>query len=144
MPGEECSDGLPTVCSAGCAGILLPFWNNCHGALGKDADDLFEAAVALCEATSGAGVSLAEQLNVQCIDGTDAAEYVPTCSEEFHGFLMLLNIEGDDSKLSCELHRGLYSWVGAAVSPSNNSRNRPWSRHLTCFGLADGRRLFGL
>jgi hypothetical protein len=40
---------------------------------------------------------------------------VPECSEELHGFLMLLNIEGDDSKLSCELHRGLYSWVGAAV-----------------------------
>ena len=40
---------------------------------------------------------------------------MPACDENVHGFLMLLNIEGDDSKLSCELHRGLYSWVGAAV-----------------------------
>jgi hypothetical protein len=28
---------------------------------------------------------------------------------------MLLNLEGADTKLSCELHHGLYSWVGAAT-----------------------------
>jgi|EP01043_Picozoa_sp_COSAG02_P003237 hypothetical protein len=28
---------------------------------------------------------------------------------------MLLNIDGDDSKLSCELHYGQHSWVGAAT-----------------------------
>jgi hypothetical protein len=38
---------------------------------------------------------------------------------------MLLNIDGDDSKLSCELQHGYYSWVGAAVwkpllSPDQN------------------------
>ena len=40
---------------------------------------------------------------------------MPECTEQVHGFLMLLNIEGEDSKLSCELHHGFYSWVGAAV-----------------------------
>ena len=44
---------------------------------------------------------------------------VPECSEGYHGYLMLLNIDGDDSKLSCELQHGYYSWVGAAVCTSN-------------------------
>ena len=48
-------------------------------------------------------------------DGTAAADCVPECSERYHGYLMLLNIDGDDSKLSCELHHGYYSWVGAAT-----------------------------
>ena len=71
------------------------------------------------------GRGLAEQLNLQCTDGTAAAECVPECSEGYHGYLMLLNIDGDDSKLSCELQHGYYSWVGAAVwkpllSPDQN------------------------
>jgi hypothetical protein len=28
---------------------------------------------------------------------------------------LLLNIDGNDSKLSCELHHGLYSWMGEAT-----------------------------
>ena len=40
---------------------------------------------------------------------------MPECSKYFHGFLMLLNIAGEDTKLSCELHHALYSWVGAAT-----------------------------
>ena len=72
--------------------------------------------VALCTASAHASrPSLAEQLNLQCTDGTAAAECVPECSELYHGYLMLLNIDGDDSKLSCELQHGLYSWVGAAT-----------------------------
>ena len=57
--------------------------------------------------------SLAEQLKVRCNDGTN--ECVPTCAEEYHGYLMLLNVRGMDSKLACELHHGLHSWVGAAT-----------------------------
>jgi hypothetical protein len=97
--------------------------------LGKQSAQ-FEAAVALCEQSTAAAAaagpaSLAEQLGVQCTDGTAAADCVPGCSEEYHGYLMLLNIGGDDSKLSCELHHGLYSWVGAAVS-----------RTLTCLSVS--------
>ena len=50
-----------------------------------------------------------------CSDGTPASDCVPACSEDYHGVLMLLNIEGDDSKFACELRHGLYSWVGPAV-----------------------------
>ena len=59
--------------------------------------------------------SLAEQLNVECTDGTPEADCVPRCAEEYHGYQLLLNIGGEDSKMSCELHHSLYSWVGGAV-----------------------------
>eukprot|EP01045_Picozoa_sp_COSAG04_P010895 COSAG04_NODE_683_length_11182_cov_15.270775_10_plen_412_part_00 len=112
-PGEDCAGGTPHTCNAGCAAAFLPFWADCRSALGEDRGQ-FEAAVALCEA-SVTSVSLAEQLNVQCTDGTPAADCVPMCSPSLHGFLMLLNINGEDTKLSCELHHALYSWVGAAT-----------------------------
>ena len=40
---------------------------------------------------------------------------MPTCTADIHGYQLLLNIDGEDSKLSCELHHALYSWVGAAT-----------------------------
>ena len=113
-PSEDCTGGYPQTCNAGCASLFLPFWDECRSALGKDSRH-FEQAVALCEAASGGSLTLAEQLHVECSDGTAAADCVPECTEQVHGFLMLLNIEGEDSKLSCELHHGFYSWVGAAV-----------------------------
>ncbi len=113
--GEDCTGGHPHSCNADCAALFLPFWADCRAALGKDSR-LFESVVGLCEsAVAGGAPSLAEQLNLQCTDGSAAVDCVPHCSERYHGFLMLLNIEGDDSKLSCELHNSLYSWVGGAV-----------------------------
>ena len=58
---------------------------------------------------------MARQLSLQCTDASSPTTCVPDCSESLHGFLMLLNLEGADTKLSCELHHGLYSWVGAAT-----------------------------
>ena len=69
----------------------------------------------MCEAAASIAPSLAQQLNVACSDGTAASECVPECCELLHGALMLLNIEGHDSKFGCELRHGLYSWVGPAV-----------------------------
>jgi hypothetical protein len=114
-PSEDCTGGYPHTCNEGCAALFLPFWDDCRLALGKDSGS-FEPVVALCAAASppAAALSLAQQLNVQCTDGTATVDCVPECSEAYHGYLLLLNIESDDSKLSCELHRGLYSWVGAA------------------------------
>ena len=118
-PEEDCTGGYPHSCNARCAASFLPFWEECRSALGKSSSS-FEPVVALCTAsasTSGTASrpSLAEQLNLQCTDGTVAAECVPECSEQYHGYLMLLNIDGDDSKLSCDLFHGRYSWVGPAV-----------------------------
>jgi hypothetical protein len=116
QPGEDCSGGYPHTCDAGCSSVFLAFWVDCRSSLGRNSAQ-FEPAVALCEATSltTTKMSLAEQLNVHCSDGTAAADCVPECSEAYHGYLLLLNIEGEDSKLSCELRHGRYSWVGPAV-----------------------------
>jgi hypothetical protein len=118
---EDCTGGYPHTCNAGCGALLLPFWADCRAALGKQSAQ-FEGVIALCDQSAAGRPSLAEQLDVQCTDGTAAADCVPDCSKEYHGYLMLLNIEGDDFKLSCELHHGFYSWVGAAVRASARAR----------------------
>jgi hypothetical protein len=112
---DECIEGHPDTCSTACADVFLPWWRDCEASLGKSAVQ-FEPTVQLCEAAGGTSISIAMQLGVECTDGTSTADCVPECSEAYHGFLMLLNIGGgDDSKLSCELHHGFYSWVGAAT-----------------------------
>ena len=65
-------------------------------------------------ASAAAGSSLAEQLSVQCTDGTAAEDCIPECNAVRHGFILLLNLDGDDTKLSCNLAHGLYSWISAA------------------------------
>eukprot|EP01046_Picozoa_sp_COSAG06_P042191 COSAG06_NODE_5342_length_3537_cov_39.550055_5_plen_347_part_00 len=113
-PGDNCPRGSPRACSATCAATFLPWWDDCEVALGKDGR-MFEPTVQLCEEATGTGVSLAMQLGVECTTGVSDEACVPDCTLELHGYLLLLNIDGNDSKLSCELHRGFYSWVGAAV-----------------------------
>jgi hypothetical protein len=121
-PGEDCTGGYPHTCNAGCAAVFLSFWSECESALGKSSRN-FEPVVALCNAAvDSVRPSLAEQLNVQCTDGTPAEECIPDCSELYHGYLLLLNLDGEDSKLSCELHHGQYSWCGAAVRIRLQSR----------------------
>ena len=39
---------------------------------------------------------------------------VPTCNATRHGFELLATIDGTDTKLTCNVAHGLYSWVGAA------------------------------
>ena len=135
-PSEDCSGGYPQTCNAGCASLFLPFWDECRSALGKDSRD-FEPAVALCEAASGGSLTLAEQLHVECSDGTAAADCVPECTEQVHWFLMLLNIEGEDSKLSCCTTA---STPGSARRCARSSRTYIPSRSLSslpaaCFPL---------
>ena len=125
-PSEDCSGGYPATCNAGCAALFLPFWDECHDMLGKSSSN-YEPTVALCEAAVETAPSLAGQLNVQCSDGTPVAECVPECNEAVHGYLMLIDIEGEDVKLSCELRRGYYSWVGPSVRFA-------LSRRSACFG----------
>jgi hypothetical protein len=44
-----------------------------------------------------------------------ATDCVPLCEPETNGDLLLLNMDGDDTKLTCELHRGFFSWVGSSA-----------------------------
>eukprot|EP01045_Picozoa_sp_COSAG04_P004850 COSAG04_NODE_216_length_19953_cov_85.343558_21_plen_506_part_00 len=109
--GEDCSGGLPSNCNADCAHELLPFWEDCEAHLGAERAQ-FEAAAGICQRRTP---SLAEQLNVECADGRPEADCVPRCNETYHGYQLLLNIGGEDSKMSCQLHHELYSWIGGAV-----------------------------
>ena len=121
--GENCDDGYPHTCNSRCAEVFLPFWRDCRGALGKGSGR-FEPVVEMCEAAvplpppppTADGGSFAQQLSVACADESFShEECVPVCTATLHGFLLLLNIDGNDSKLSCELHHGLYSWMGEAT-----------------------------
>ena len=119
---QDCSSGAPSVCTAGCAKLFLPFWIECAHLLStspkfihsmKDTVTKCRAAEDGAHGSVGGGVSLARQLNLVC-DGVAEDECVPQCSNQLHGDILLLNIDGDDSKFSCNFAHGKYSWVGAA------------------------------
>ena len=108
---------LPEVCpSTRCAEVFQAFYSSCSAELEGSAELRAGLAVlsASCNELVGAS-SLAHQLNLQCTDTSLTAEdCVPPCNAEYHGYMLLLNIDGDDSKFSCNLAHGLYSWMGAS------------------------------
>jgi hypothetical protein len=137
--GEDCSGGYPHTCNSRCAEVFLPFWRDCRGALGKSSST-FEPVVALCQAAApgpapaASGGSFAQQLSVACADDSFShEECIPECTAELHGFLLLLNIDGNDSKLSCELHHGKYSWMGQATD--GESSFLPYKHQILIFGF---------
>ena len=54
-----------------------------------------------------------EQFHADC-SSVDVATCVPQCNPEHHGFELLATIDGTDTKFSCNVAHGLYSWMGAA------------------------------
>eukprot|EP01047_Picozoa_sp_COSAG01_P054903 COSAG01_NODE_6052_length_3878_cov_97.784334_3_plen_643_part_00 len=68
-------------------------------------------------ATGGDGTgktgSVVHEFQLVCSDGS--TNCVPRCDSHLRGDLLLLALNGEDSKYSCEVHRGQYSWVGAAT-----------------------------
>eukprot|EP01043_Picozoa_sp_COSAG02_P032372 COSAG02_NODE_2159_length_9628_cov_7.080596_9_plen_616_part_00 len=115
-PGEDCSGpgGVPTSCNQDCAMVTLQFWQDCETELDKHLRDSFHDLVRQCqEAQVGrAGFSDAQQLQLSCNGDSATATCIPTCDPNLHGDLLLANIDGEDSKYSCELHHTLYSWIG--------------------------------
>jgi hypothetical protein len=121
-PTEDCSSGTPATCNAGCAALFLPFWADCSSHFGPGAS-AFLGVVARCQAaasataTTGGGSTgtgaLVHEFNLVC-PGDAVSGCVPTCDASLHGDLLLLNVDGDDSKYSCEMSHGKYSWVGPA------------------------------
>ena len=51
---EDCSSGRPATCNLGCAHVLLPFFDDCSGALGEEGAGQFADVVALCHAAEAA------------------------------------------------------------------------------------------
>jgi hypothetical protein len=113
-PTEDCSGGYPRTCNAGCAAVFLQFWAECGSLLGNTA--VYQQTVALCQQAQPAspGRGLAHEFNLVCAGGV-VDNCVPACSTALRGDLLLMNLNGEDSKYSCELHHGLHSWVGAAT-----------------------------
>jgi hypothetical protein len=56
-----------------------------------------------------------KQIFVTCPSHVVAADCVPRCEPETNGDLLLLNMDGDDTKLTCELHQTFFSWVGSSA-----------------------------
>ena len=45
---EDCSSGRPATCNAGCAHVMLPFFDDCSGLLGAAGAAQFDGVVKLC------------------------------------------------------------------------------------------------
>ena len=85
-PSEDCSSGRPSTCNAGCARVLVPYFDDCGAALGKAARQ-FEDVVALCAEVNGmvsaaAGSTLAALVSA-------AAHSASCCSASLRGSLSL-------------------------------------------------------
>ena len=67
------------------------------------------------DATAGSGDATTgvTQYHAVCTSA-DVASCVPECNAEHHGYELLATIDGTDTKFSCNLAHGLYSWMGAA------------------------------
>ena len=63
---------------------------------------------------TGAGDETAVQQHHAVCTSADVASCVPACNAEHHGYELLATIDGTDTKFSCNLAYGLYSWMGAA------------------------------
>eukprot|EP01047_Picozoa_sp_COSAG01_P089359 COSAG01_NODE_21482_length_900_cov_1.229713_1_plen_226_part_01 len=94
---EDCSGGYPRTCNAGCVAVFLPFWTECGSLLGSAA--VYQQTVSLCQQAQPAspGRGLAHEFNLVCSDGA-VGSCVPACSEALRGDLLLMNLNGEDSK----------------------------------------------
>eukprot|EP01051_Picozoa_sp_SAG22_P014072 SAG22_NODE_1659_length_3873_cov_11.321940_1_plen_483_part_10 len=115
-PGEECYNGQVQTCNAGCGALITPFWTACQTELTQDVAEMLQDAVTLCPPPDVQVNSMqAQMFMVMCPAGLPADDCIPLCEEETHGFLLLLNIDGTDTTLTCSLSNLLFSWVGAAA-----------------------------
>eukprot|EP01051_Picozoa_sp_SAG22_P007238 SAG22_NODE_502_length_9704_cov_23.436439_5_plen_637_part_00 len=115
-PTEDCSGGKVNTCNAGCGAMIMPFWTACQAQLTRDISKMLRDAVALCPPPDIPVNSMDTQMfMVTCPAGLPADDCIPLCEAEVHGYLLLLNIDGTDTTLTCSLSNLLYSWVGAAA-----------------------------
>lgn len=114
-PDEDCSNGHVSTCNAGCGALIMPLWTSCRAQLGSAANVL-QDAVTLCSPPDVSPTHMdAQMFMVTCPAGLPADDCIPLCEAQTHGFLLLLNIDGTDTTLTCSLSDLLHSWVGAAA-----------------------------
>ena len=63
--------------------------------------------------STGPAAEVEHEYQVAC-RSAEIATCVPPCNVAHHGFELLATIDGTDTKFSCNLAHGLYSWMGAA------------------------------
>ena len=71
------------------------------------------APPALSPGSTGPAAEAEHEYQVAC-RSAEIATCVPPCNVAHHGFELLATIDGTDTKFSCNLAHGLYSWMGAA------------------------------
>merc|ERR1711969_451999 len=71
------------------------------------------APPALSPGSTGPASEAEHEYQVAC-RSAEIATCVPPCNVAHHGFELLATIDGTDTKFSCNLAHGLYSWMGAA------------------------------
>jgi hypothetical protein len=116
-PGEDCSGGTPHSANAGCCAVLVPFFQDCAGEMGADAESIREA-VALCPTGPVAPTPTATAVllfSAKCPPGVVLDSCIPNCDESTNGDVLLLNQDGSDMWLLCEMQNFLFSWIGAAA-----------------------------
>jgi hypothetical protein len=67
------------------------------------------------DATEGADEAAGVTQYHRVCTSADIASCVPACNAEHHGYELLATIDGTDTKFSCNLAHGLFSWMGAAA-----------------------------
>eukprot|EP01049_Picozoa_sp_SAG25_P016785 SAG25_NODE_4015_length_907_cov_1.504950_1_plen_287_part_01 len=65
-------------------------------------------------ASSSGDSSALQEYHAVCSSAA-IGDCVPVCNATHHGYELLATIDGTDTKFSCNLAHGLYSWVGAAT-----------------------------
>eukprot|EP01051_Picozoa_sp_SAG22_P003500 SAG22_NODE_172_length_16609_cov_14.370806_2_plen_2010_part_00 len=65
-------------------------------------------------APSDSGSTEVREYHAQC-NRSNIMTCVPACNATHHGYELLANIDGTDTKFSCNLANMLFSWVGAAA-----------------------------
>ena len=122
-PSEDCSSGVPATCNAGCADIVIAFWDECQTpfaiASGSQAAQLFQGVVSRCQAANAqkppnTPASFANRFSLICVHDDGIEDCLPQCDQKTHGDVLLATIDGEDTSLTCELHHGRHSWVGSA------------------------------
>eukprot|EP01043_Picozoa_sp_COSAG02_P014153 COSAG02_NODE_578_length_20075_cov_93.607930_10_plen_879_part_00 len=77
--GEDCSSGAPASCNAGCAAVLVPYYQDCADSLQS-----FQGGAALVEVIQTAALLCDEAVGLQ-IPGMVAAGYQCTCADGWSG-----------------------------------------------------------
>ena len=100
--------------------MLVPFFQDCAVKMGADAESIREA-VALCPTGPAAPTSTATAVllfSAKCPPGVVLDSCIPNCDESTNGDVLLLNQDGSDMRLLCEMQNFLFSWIGAAATPA--------------------------